>query len=433
MAAVARGAINRSRWGHRYGRRPSMTPVTDIDEDGERLRLTRSGLLRGAAVSVVALSASGGAALSSSRARAAAPPKGTVTRYPLHLPPTTAPASLTLAEAPAVVDLGGGSYSNVWAYNGFFPGPSIVARSGDTASIHLVNGLSEETITHWHGMIVDERNDGGPRYAIAPGASYDYAFTINQRACLNWYHPHPHMLTGEQVNLGLAGAFIVNDTQEAALGLPAGAYEVPLIVRDATLDRGGNLEYRPRNGGFEGTIPLVNGTVDPYLEVDTALYRFRLLNGANARIFGLALGNGASFTLIGNDGGLLAAPVPLTRIDVAPAERLDLLVDFRGMPVGTRVMLRDLRAGWDLLEFRVARQVNVPAAIPATLSVIPTLSNPVTTRTFSFDGMSRIDLKVPFGQTERWRFTANGKAPLHMDVNDASFQVLLRKGGRGAV
>src|SRR6266508_3097690 len=441
MAAVARGAINRSRWGHRYGRRPSMTPVTDIDEDGERLRLTRSGLLRGAAVSVVALSASGGAALSSSRARAAAPPKGTVTRYPLHLPPTTAPASLTLAEAPAVVDLGGGSYSNVWAYNGFFPGPSIVARSGDTASIHLVNGLSEETVAHSHVMIVDERNDGGPRYAIAPGASYDYAFTINQRACLNWYHPHPHMLTGEQVNLGLAGAFIVNDTQEAALGLPAGAYEVPLIVRDATLDRGGNLEYRPRNGGFEGKIPLVNGTIDPYLEVDTALYRFRVLNGANARIFVLALGNGAPFTLIGNDGGLLQTPVSLNRIDVAPAERLDLLVDFRGMPIGTRVMLRDLRAGWDLLEFRVARQVNVPATIPATLSVIPTLSNPVTTRTFSFDGMSRIngkvydlnriDFEVPFGQTERWRFTTKGNAPHPVHVHSASFQVQSRTGGRG--
>ncbi len=105
-----------------------MTQSTETQDDVERLRLTRSGLLRGAAVSVVALSASGGAALSSSRARAA-PPTGTVTRYPLHLPPTTSPASLTLAEAPAVVDLGGGQYSHVLAYNGFFPGPSIVARS----------------------------------------------------------------------------------------------------------------------------------------------------------------------------------------------------------------------------------------------------------------------------------------------------------------
>jgi blue copper oxidase len=228
-----------------------------------------------AAVSVVALSATGGAALSSPRARAAAPPKGTGTRYPLHLPPTTSPASLNLSEAPAVVDLGGGHYSNVLAYNGFFPGPSLVAKRGDSASIHLVNDLSEQTITHWHGMIVDERNDGGPRYVIAPGATYDYAFTINQRACLNWYHPHPHMLTGEQVNLGLACAFIVRDTVDdgvGGLGLPSGAREVPLIIRDATLDSYGNLQYKRRTGGFDGQIPLVNGTLSPYLAVDQGLY-----------------------------------------------------------------------------------------------------------------------------------------------------------------
>ncbi len=419
-----------------------MTQLIDIDAHSAQLRLTRSGLLRGAAVSVVALSASGGAALSSSRARAAAPPQGTVTRYPLHVPPSTSPASLTLAEAPAVVDLGGGQYSNVLAYNGFFPGPSIVARSGDAATIHLVNGLAEQTITHWHGMIVDERNDGGPRYAIPPGGSYDYAFTINQRACLNWYHPHPHMLTGEQVNLGLAGAFIVRDSVEDALGLPFGAHEVPLIIRDATLDSAGNLQYKPRTGGFDGQIPLVNGTLNPYLAVDQGLYRFRVLNGANARIFGLALSNGAPFTLIGNDGGLLETQTDQTRIDIAPAERLDLLLSFAGLSVGQSVMLRDLRTGWDLLEFRVVAPG--AGAVPTlSLPTITKLSNPVTTRTFSFDGMSkingklfdlnRIDFQVPFGQTERWRFTTNGNAPHPVHVHGASFQVQSRTGGRGQV
>jgi len=367
----------------------------------------------------------------------------TATRNPLRLPIEVSPAGLALSAAPGIADLGGGRMSNVLAYDGFFPGPTIRASRGDTASVQFSNGLAEETTVHWHGMVVPSPADGHPQQAVAPGGGYLYEFPVAQRACLNWYHPHPHMLTGEQVNLGLAGAFIVNDSQEDGLGLPAGAYEVPLIVRDATLDRGGNLDYQPRNGGFEGKIPLVNGTMNPYLDVDTALYRFRVLNGANARIFGLVLGNGAAFTLIGNDGGLLAAPVSLTRIDVAPAERLDLLVDFRGMPVGTRVMLRDLRAGWDLLEFRVTRQVNVPATIPATLSTIQPLSNPATTRTFSFDGMSRIngkvydlnriDFEVPFGQTERWRFTTKGNAPHPVHVHGASFQVQSRTGGRGAV
>ncbi len=418
-----------------------MTHLIDLNEELERVRLTRSGFVRAAAVSFAALSAGGAASLSPSRALGA-PPKGTVTRYPLRVPPTVS-ASLTLTEAPTVVDLanGGNKPSNVWAYNGSFPGPTIVAQRGERATIQLVNGLADETITHWHGMVVDDVNDGHPRFAVPPGATYPYAFTIDQRACLNWYHPHPHMLTGEQVNLGLAGAFIVRDGVEALLGLPSGAHEVPLIVRDATLDRAGSLAYKPRTGGFDGQIPLVNGTRDPYLAVDPGVYRFRVLNGANARIFGLALSNSAPFTLIGNDGGLLESQVSLNRIDIAPAERLDLLLSFAGLS-GQSVMLRDLRAGWDLLEFRVGP--GSAGTIPTlALPTISKLSNPLTTRTFSFDGMSkingklfdmnRIDFQVPFGQTERWRFITNGNAPHPVHVHGASFQVQSRTGGRGQV
>jgi FtsP/CotA-like multicopper oxidase with cupredoxin domain len=249
------------------------------------------------------------------------------------------------------------------------------------------------------------------------------------------------MMTGEQVALGLAGGFIVNDAEEAALGLPSGSYELPLVLRDTSLDQSGNLLYKPRSGGFLGQIPLVNGTRDPYLNVDTALYRFRVLGGANARIFRLALGNGASFVLIGNDGGLLASSVPVATIDVAPGERVDVLIDFRAAHVGDTVMLKDVSSGWNLIEFRVARQVSVAASIPTTLSTITPLTAPVRTRTFSFDGMSkingleydmnRIDFQVPFGDVERWRFVTNGNAPHPVHVHGASFQVVSRTGGRG--
>jgi len=368
--------------------------------------------------------------------------RGTLTRNPLFIPSTVSPSNLTLTTAPGTADLGGGKISNVWTYNGSFPGPTIRASSGDSASILLVNGLSQDTITHWHGMLVNHDNDGHPIQAFGPGGSKAYAFTINQRACLNWYHPHPHMLTGEQVAMGLAGGFVITDAEEAALGLPSGAREIPLIVRDTSLDRAGNLQYTPKSGGFLGNVPLVNGTRDPYLEVDASLYRFRVLAGSNARIFGLALSTGAPFTLIGNDGGLLAAPVTINRIDVAPGERVDLLVDFSTLPVGASVMLRDLRAGWDLTEFRVS-QAGTVGSIPGALSTIVPLTGPVTTRNFSFEGMSkingreydvnRIDFRVPFGQTERWVFTTKGNAPHPVHVHGASFQVQSRTGGRGAV
>jgi len=375
-------------------------------------------------------------------AEAARPPASS-TRNPLYIPPTVSPSGLTLTEAPAMVDIGGGKLSAVWAYNGVLPGPTLRASRGDEAQIQLVNGLPKETITHWHGMIVDSPNDGHPRNAIPPGGTYPYSFTINQRAALNWYHPHPHMLTGEQVALGLAGAFIVTDSVEASLGLPAGAYEVPLVIRDATFDSAWKMLYKPRSGGFLGNTPMVNGTLDPKLDVDTARYRFRILNGSNSRIYGLALSNGAAFRLLGNDGGLLEAATNLTRIDLANGERADLLIDFRGMAAGSKVMLKDLRSGWNLLEFVVARQVNDAGALPTALSTIPPLPNPVRTRNFSFDGMTkingreydinRIDFTVPFGETELWRFTTNGNAPHPVHVHGASFQVQSRSGGRGQV
>ncbi len=409
----------------------------------EPKRISRRTFLWGAAASAGAV-AVGGTLFGIPAVLGARPT--TTSRNRLYIPPTVSPSSLTLTERPAIVDLGGGKLSNVWAYNSqltppTLPGPTIVASRGDSATITLQNWLSQPTITHWHGMVVDYLNDGNPRLAIPANASYNYSFTINQRAAMNWYHPHPHMMTGEQVAMGLAGAFIVRDSEETALGLPSGKYEVPLVVRDASFDKSGNMAYTPRNGGFLGNTPLVNGTLNPRLDVDSGHYRFRVLAGSNARIFGLALNNGAPFKLIGNDGGLLVAPVQVTQIDLAPGERVDVIVDFHGLAQGGSVMLRDVRSGWDLLQFVGTGATGVTWTAPAQLSAITALSSPVTTRVFSFDGMSmingkvydlnRIDFQVPFGQTEIWRFTTAGNAPHPVHVHGASFQVVSRTGGRG--
>ena len=420
-----------------------MTGTQESDGIDRRVFLQRAAILSGAVAAGTALT---GKTLF--RAPEAFEVHGSArpqpqARNPLYIPPTVSPSGLSLTEAPATVSLGGGRTSSAWVYNGLLPGPTIRAARGEVAQIHLANGLSQETITHWHGLVLDDRNDGHPRFAIPPDGAYDYRFTVNQRAAMNWYHPHPHMLTGEQVAMGLAGAFLVTDAEETALGLPSGAYEVPLVVRDASFDRNGNLEYRPKSGGFLGNTPLLNGTLGPRLEVDTARYRFRVLGGANARIFGLTLSSGTPFTLIGNDGGLLETPVSLPRVELGPGERLDLIVDFRGMQVGDRVMLRDARSGWDLLEFVVVRPVNDSGTLPATLSTIPPLWNPVRTRSFQFEAMSkingleyeigRIDFRVPLGETELWRFSTKGNAPHPVHVHGASFQVQGRTGGRGQV
>jgi FtsP/CotA-like multicopper oxidase with cupredoxin domain len=365
-----------------------------------------------------------------------------IERYPLQVPIETPPVMPLLTCAPALVNMGDGKMRGVLAYNGRFPGPTWVARTGDWVMVTLQNKLSEPTITHWHGLITDYQNDGGPRLSIGPDQFYDYNFPILQRAGLNFYHPHPHMLTGEQVCLGLAGAFIIRDAEEDALKLPAGPYEVPLVIRDASFDSQGNLTYNPTTSGFKGKFPLVNGTLNPMLNVDRGVYRFRVLNGANARVFRLALSNGASFTVIGNDGGLLQSPQRgVSEIELGMGERLDLLVDFSALGSGQSVTLRCLTARWDLIAFVGTGTLGVAYSPPATLSTIAPLSGPSQpTRTFTFDGMSRIngleydlnriDFRVPFGITERWRFQTGGNAPHPVHVHGTSFQVVSRTGGR---
>ena len=408
--------------------------------------VSRRSFLKVAAISASAAAIAGPMAITSSVF--GSKHRGSVTRNPLYKPPVVPPMGvslrgLELTAAPGTVNLGGKT-SKAWVYNGGLPGPTLVARKDETATITLVNRLPESTITHWHGMLVDHANDGQPVQAILPGAEYRYNFLIKNRAALNWYHPHPHLLTGKQVGMGLAGGFIIRDAEEDLLGLPSGpsgSYEVPLVLRDTAFDSTGNIAYKSSNGGFEGPTPLVNGTLNPYLNVEPAVYRFRLLGGANARIFGLALGNGAPFVLIGNDGGLLSRSESITQVDLGPGERLDLLVDFRSMGAGSTVMLRDLRAGWDLLEFRRVGSavVNNMPTIPV-LSTITPLGPATVTRSFSFDGMSRInglvydmhriDFTVPFNVVERWQFTTGGNAPHPVHIHGASFQVVSRTGGR---
>jgi len=93
-----------------------------------------------------------------------------------------------------------------------------------------------------------ERRGGArarPRLAIAPGRSYVYDFTVDDPAGLCWYHPHAHMRTARQTDLGKAGLILVRDGTEQAVDLPAGAQEIPLLLQDKRLDRTGALVYDP--------------------------------------------------------------------------------------------------------------------------------------------------------------------------------------------
>ena len=156
---------------------------------------------------------------------------------PLHIPSVlTATGANTLTAARTKINLGGKDGSAL-TYNGQFPGPTFVARTGDTASITVTNTLTEETTVHWHGLVVPTAVDGQPHDAFGVNQSFQYDLPIIQRAGLSFYHPHPHLATAKQVALGLQGAFVIRDAEEDALHLPSGGYEVPLVIRDANLDK----------------------------------------------------------------------------------------------------------------------------------------------------------------------------------------------------
>jgi FtsP/CotA-like multicopper oxidase with cupredoxin domain len=337
----------------------------------------------------------------------------------------------------------GGRDGSALTYGGEFPGPTFVVRSGDTPSIAVTNGLTEETTVHWHGLVVPTDVDGQPHNAFGPGETFPYKLPIIQRASLNFYHPHAHQLTASQVALGLQGAFIIRDTEEDRLNLPSVDYEVPLVIRDANVDRSGRLTYNGRASGFLGSVPLVNGTLDPYLEVARSFYRFRAVNAANSRVFRLALSDGRNMTLIGNDGGLLPSAVELTEITFGNAERLDLLMDFRNL--ASEIALVDLDSGWTLLRLRPTNKPVSPfnGLTTTELSTIVALPSAPLTRTFSFDGMTAINgvrysmgtnsFDVLQGQVEKWRFIANGNPPHPVHIHGASFQIVERRGGRAEV
>ncbi|HQS58759.1 MAG: bilirubin oxidase [Gallionellales bacterium 35-53-114] len=274
---------------------------------------------------------------------------------------------IELRAAPDQVGIWSGRPTSVWRYQAkvmkgdahavttlpeSYLGPIIRVHKGTKIRIHFYNDLPQASVVHWHGLIVPEVMDGHPRYAIPPGGKYLYEFEVGNRAGTYWFHPHPHGHTGEQVYGGLAGLFIVTDDEERALKLPDGERDVALVIQDRSFTRDNQLRYTGggqgmggmmgRMNGFTGDQILVNGHPDYTLTAERKPYRLRFLNGSNSRIYKLAWDDGSPFTVIGTDGGLLAAPVSRPYVTLAPAERIELWVDFSSRKAGEELTLRSL-------------------------------------------------------------------------------------------
>jgi spore coat protein A len=339
--------------------------------------------------------AAGGAALFLPWARtprATAAPGGQLTKY---LEPVPLPGNGIVVASPS----GANAYSftqrqiarrlhpdlpptPLWAYDdgsglagqaGSF-GMAVVAQSGTPLEVGFTHDLPEtypswipvdtrltplgnqvRVMTHLHGGFVAGASDGNPAVTpngFGPGETQTVFYTNEppqMPAELLWFHDHGLGATRLNVFAGLAAAYILRDQHDTGdepnpIGIPGGAYEIPLVVQDRQFNPDGTFLYPTSDiagvtwiGEYFGDVMLVNGKVWPFLEVEPRMYRFRILNGCNARILGLDIG-GPGLWQIGAEGGMWDKPVSVKQLVLAPAERADVLIDFSKFAGQTLVM-----------------------------------------------------------------------------------------------
>ncbi|BAU15806.1 multicopper oxidase type 2 (plasmid) [Leptolyngbya sp. NIES-3755] len=286
-------------------------------------------------------------------------------------------------------------YTSIWGYGlagqgPTFPGPTFIAQSGVPIKVFWQNRLPKgdpllpvdptlldsdqlealsqgyiPTVVHLHGGNTEADSDGYPdawftqdyAYKGADWVKKKYTYGNQQEAATLWYHDHTNGMTRLNVNAGLAGGYILRDANENRLiqqnVLPSGAYEQELMLQDRMFTSDGQFYMPPDDSvpgepansispEFFGDTMLVNGMAWPRYDVEPRKYRFQLINGSDSRTYVLQFDNpNEKFYEIGSGQGFLDHPLALDRIVLAPAQRLDVVVDFSDNPMGDRLTLRN--------------------------------------------------------------------------------------------
>ena len=373
---------------------------------------------------------------------------------------TPGTVEVTITAAATRLSLKPGVTSEVLAYNGSSPGPTLEANEGDKVIVHFVNDLDEPTTVHWHGIHLPADQDGSPFHPVPAKSRRDYVFTIPRgSAGTYWYHPHLHHRTGYQIAKGLYGAIVVRAHDDP---LPKSISEKLLVLADNRFLPDGSIDLPDRKSmpgriddenGREGDLLFVNGLLKPTLSIRPGeVQRWRIINASAARVYRLAI-PGQTFLHVGSDGGLFEKPIEVSELVVANSERVEILVRGTGAP-GSRKTLLSLPydryvpqtrpADWtqprDLLTIEISRgPAATQVAIPATLRAIPALdtSRATVRRTVTFgQGMinnqhfdfSRVDFTTKLGATEIWKVenVVGMDHPFHL--HGFQFQVIERNG-----
>jgi spore coat protein A len=397
--------------------------------------------------------------------------------------------------------------TRLWGYNSTWPGPTFEVRKGQPLTVEWINQLpikhflpidptihgSEEgvpevrTVTHVHGALVLPDSDGYPDAWVTSDGKTGSVRPANpcrypndQEARMLWYHDHAMGSTRLNIHAGLAGMYLIRDDEEDGLNLPRGKFEIPMLIQDRSFNEDGSLFYPAVQNGtkpvwmqeFFGDSICVNGKATPYLEVEPRKYRFRMVNGSNARFYHLSMvpadihgkptgktADAPPFHQIGSDGGLMPRPLQLHYLIVAPGERFDLIVDFSEHKGSNFALVNDAPAPYtrggevvptDVMLFKVIRPLSGKDTSSLPEALIPfepmNPAHAARERTLSLvemdrlsDGYTMIGLlggkrwndpiteDPKAGSTEIWAFanTTGDVHPIHIHL--VRFQVLNRQ------
>lgn len=347
-----------------------------------------------------------------------------------------------------------GYETNTLGYNGDYLGPIIKVNKGDDVKVNVNNTLDEPTTVHWHGLEVPGEMDGGPHQVVDPNTTWKPYFKIDQQAATLWYHPHLLHKTGEQVYKGLAGLFYIEDEDSKDLDIPKehGVNDIPLVIQDKRFTDNGNIPYdvgmRDLMNGFLGDTVLINGALNPELDVKNEVVRLRLLNGSNARTYEFNFSDNNEFYQIASDGGFLEESIEMNKVSLAPAERAEILLDLSDYNVGDKISLRD--ADYNLMTINIVEDSNKNIDIPKNLVEITDYNRDeiARSREFVMSGMGpmvaingkqmnmdRIDENLKLDELEEWIITNDSagmgmmsSTPHPFHVHGVQFRIIERNG-----
>lgn len=283
----------------------------------------------------------------------------------LIIPDTLSGVNFDLAIRDTFMQFRPGNQTVTAGINGTFWGPTLIFNKGETVHMKVKNHLNDSTTIHWHGMHLPAVMDGGPHQIIPPGTIWEPYWKVTNNASTYWYHPHLHEHTQEHLTKGIGGFIIVRDAEEAALPLPRtyGVDDIPIVMTSRRFDGSNAFEYV--NIAY-GDYMLTNGTMNAQVSLPKQFVRLRLLNAEIERAYDLGFSDNRTFYIIGNDGGLLNAPVAVKKVKLLIGERIEILVDLSNDAVGSSL---------DLKAYNSGQAFGFPGGEPATSGPLGSLLN----------------------------------------------------------